>query len=277
MNGYCKYALMGNVSQEYEWLESERLCNVFETTPGSNERRFQGFPSDTYDGTFCNIEVPSCYPGFMVSDETRLSSDFFAHYGCNHDINECEEHGHRCGAHGTCLESYSNTAVSFNAFQCRCDKGWMNGYCEYALMGNVLQTDEWLESERLCNVVETTPGSNERRFSGFPSDTYNGTFCNIDVDECDGNPCADSQLCIDSTDDDTIPIGEYMHRTLATAAVALATAAVALATAAVATAAVALATAAVALATAAVATAAVAPAVAPAVAAASMCPRIHGL
>ena len=146
----------------------------------------------------------------MVSDETRLSSDFFAHYGCNHDINECEEHGHRCGAHGTCLESYSNTAVSFNAFQCRCDKGWMNGYCEYALMGNVLQTDEWLESERLCNVVETTPGSNERRFSGFPSDTYNGTFCNIDVDECDGNPCADSQLCIDSTDDDTIPIGEYM-------------------------------------------------------------------
>ena len=64
---------------------------------------------------------------------------------------------------------------------------------------------------------------------------------------------------------------------VATAAVAVATAAVALATAAVATAAVAVATAAVALATAAVATAAVAPAVAPAVAAASMCPRIHGL
>ena len=101
-----------------------------------------------------------------------------------------------------------------------------------------LYHNEWLRTERLCHVMETNVDTNERIFDGYASDTKGSDgFCDVCIDQCQGNPCADSQLCIESLRYSTVPWGEVRVRPLSVSPSIAAHAAAAHAAAAVAAAA----------------------------------------
>eukprot|EP01043_Picozoa_sp_COSAG02_P017639 COSAG02_NODE_803_length_17021_cov_18.597270_1_plen_2767_part_10 len=71
--------------------------------------------------------------------------------------------------------------IQFHAFSCTCVSGYGNGVCGY----------EYLPAqEAQCTVAE-------------------GGICDLDMNECESNPCENGGTCLDSSTDGSIPTGVY--------------------------------------------------------------------
>jgi hypothetical protein len=86
---------------------------------------------------------------------------------CADDVDECTSAPCMNGA--TCVESTASDVVPVDAFSCSCADGFANGVCQY--------DDQLDQYEELCNKTL-------------------GAQCNIDVDECQSNPCQNEGTCL---------------------------------------------------------------------------------
>eukprot|EP01043_Picozoa_sp_COSAG02_P061252 COSAG02_NODE_8192_length_2667_cov_3.421729_1_plen_854_part_10 len=74
--------------------------------------------------------------------------------------------------------------VPVHQYTCACEPGFANGLCTYGFISEYLHE---------CNVVSSRRNGN----------------CDIDVNECDSNPCMNGADCTDSTTDSTIGYHAY--------------------------------------------------------------------
>ena len=104
------------------------------------------------------------------------------------DTDECVEGA--CDNDALCLQSSDNVfpAVPRGQYRCVCRPGFANGHCEY---------DYITEYQLQCNMLAAFSGSQP------------AAVCDVDVNECDSNPCQNGAVCKDSTVDDTIPPHAY--------------------------------------------------------------------
>eukprot|EP01049_Picozoa_sp_SAG25_P012176 SAG25_NODE_1602_length_2694_cov_4.654335_1_plen_580_part_00 len=115
---------------------------------------------------------------------------------CDIDVNECKSSP--CKHGGICSDSTSTSKsfVSINAYRCKCMPGFANGMCEY----NYLP-----EFKAECRVTESSNSAslfcNSTRLGNNSTSLCNSTRlgnCDIDVDECVSNPCANGATCTES-------------------------------------------------------------------------------
>ena len=103
---------------------------------------------------------------------------------CQLDVDECVSAP--CSNGATCLESGAEAAVPAHAFRCDCASGYTNGNCVY---------DYIAEYTARCSVLA-------------------GGRCDVDVNECDSNPCgAHADACLESVDltERSLLFSEYME------------------------------------------------------------------
>eukprot|EP01049_Picozoa_sp_SAG25_P015858 SAG25_NODE_3386_length_1102_cov_1.168495_1_plen_298_part_10 len=105
---------------------------------------------------------------------------------CEKDVDECASKP--CANSAVCVESSRDASVSPDAYRCVCTAGFANGMCNYNFIGEY--TDR-------CQVRES---AENKSLSGN---------CDIDVNECDSNPCVNSAKCSDSTSDTALHAAEY--------------------------------------------------------------------
>ena len=105
---------------------------------------------------------------------------------CGTDVDECVSVPCQNGA--VCLESQLDGEVSLHAYRCVCTPGFANGLCDYGFIS---------EYNAACSVHESTETT-----------TFGGN-CDVDVNECDSNPCANGAACSESTSDPTISAHAY--------------------------------------------------------------------
>ena len=132
----------------------------------------------------CDYDFIEDYDARCSVSESSAIADLGGN--CDIDVNECDSSPCQNGA--VCTESTTETQVSIGAYQCTCVAGFANGMCEY---GNI----EEYETE--CNIFESTT-----------SVALNGN-CDLDVNECDSQPCQNDALCTDSTVQTEISYAAY--------------------------------------------------------------------
>ena len=120
----------------------------------------------------------SCIEGFTggsctyeVIPQFAVTCDIAEGGNCDTDVYECVSDP--CQNGGICTESATNNTnvtISFHAYSCACQPGYANGVCPY----------DFIEEYRTrCSVAE-------------------GGNCDVDVNECDSNPCQNGATCDDS-------------------------------------------------------------------------------
>jgi Notch-like protein len=132
----------------------------------------------------CDYDFIEDYDARCSVSESSAIADLGGN--CDIDVDECDSSPCQNGA--VCTESTTETQVSIGAYQCTCVAGFANGMCEY---GNI----EEYETE--CNIFESTT-----------SVALNGN-CDLDVNECDSQPCQNDALCTDSTVQTEISYAAY--------------------------------------------------------------------
>ena len=98
---------------------------------------------------------------------------------CDVDVDECDSSP--CVNGATCTDSADNSAIPVHAYKCACAAGYANGDCAYTTI-----TDYTGQ----CMVAL-------------------GGNCDIDVDECESDPCQNGGTCTDSTSNGTASIGAW--------------------------------------------------------------------
>eukprot|EP01049_Picozoa_sp_SAG25_P015766 SAG25_NODE_3333_length_1125_cov_1.813840_1_plen_294_part_10 len=86
---------------------------------------------------------------------------------CDVDIDECASLP--CLNGGSCSDSTTNTSIPLNQYTCSCAPGFANGQCFYSFVSNY--------------TIQCTLA-------------YGGR-CDIDVNECDSNPCRNGATCFE--------------------------------------------------------------------------------
>jgi hypothetical protein len=105
---------------------------------------------------------------------------------CDVDVDECASYP--CVNGATCTDSSgAGSGVGNHAYRCNCIAGFANGLCAFAQIS---------EYNTLCTVSESDDGM------------YNGN-CDLDINECNSNPCQHGATCTDSTSVTTIPAHDY--------------------------------------------------------------------
>ena len=131
--------------------------------------------------------IPEYYTECTVAESTA-SADLGAN--CDVDVNECDSNPCHNGA--ACIESSDDdnanpeVPVSPNAYRCLCAPGFASGVCQYSFMSSYSD---------LCSVQES-------------GGTWAGN-CEVDVDECNSNPCQNGASCVDSSTDLSVPSDAY--------------------------------------------------------------------
>jgi hypothetical protein len=136
--------------------------------------------------------------GCEISDTSGLQSEIG---NCDIDVDECVsspcQNGALCSeSNGSAWErlTQGNVSISwvelvelemnpaaFDEFQCTCAPGYANGVCGYSNLA---------EFDAQCNITS-------------------GGICNVDVDECESNPCQNGAVCLDSTNDASVAVDTY--------------------------------------------------------------------
>jgi hypothetical protein len=132
-------------------------------------------------GTF----VCLCVPGFAngvcnfdnIDEYTAICN--FHDRPCDVDMDECSSSP--CVNDATCLDSTVLQEIDFDRYRCVCLAGFGNGICDY---------DYISEYEQQCTLST-------------------GGFCDIDINECDSNPCLNSAVCEESTMIQNITVHTY--------------------------------------------------------------------
>ena len=186
-NGTCNYAFIPQVDAQCNVFEGGS-CNVdvdeCESNPCANGAACQDSTTDgevSYDAYRC-----VCSPGFTNGicnytfiPEVAAQCDVSEGGNCDIDVDECESNP--CANGAACQDSATDGEVSYDAYRCVCSPGFTNGICNYTFIPEVAAQ---------CDVSE-------------------GGNCDIDVDECESNPCANDAQCFDSTVNASISFGAY--------------------------------------------------------------------
>ena len=120
--------------------------------------------ADGYAGGLCEYD-------FIVEYDADCAIDLDGN--CDVDVDECSSNPCKNGA--TCSDSTSNPEVPAHAYRCTCVAGFANGLCEYEFIP---------EYTAECTVPHSAV-----------SQTGN---CDLDVNECASNPCANGATCTES-------------------------------------------------------------------------------
>ena len=124
-----------------------------------------------WDGRTCETCSLGCVNGTQSVDCSEcLCEAGFSGQLCDVDINECQPNP--CLNNGTCLDRVNN-------FTCSCVPFWDGWTCETCSLGCVNGTQSVDCSECLCEA-------------GF-----SGQLCDVDINECQPNPCLNNGTCLD--------------------------------------------------------------------------------
>jgi hypothetical protein len=158
-----------------------------------------------YDGFNCDNHIDLCARGEddCSADVNNMSTSICVHDGPGRhnctclpgwagngttcvDADECASNPCQNGA--VCSESTSDSSIGIDSYRCACTDGYANGMCDYDFIG--AYTDQ-------CSVAESTVAA------------ALGGNCDIDVDECDSNPCQNNATCSESTTNADVSIAAY--------------------------------------------------------------------
>jgi hypothetical protein len=123
--------------------------------------------ADGYAGGLCEYDFISQYASQCA---VRLDGN------CEIDVNECDSNPCQNGA--ACEDSTSNGNIPAHAYRCTCVAGFANGKCELPYIN---------EYEAACTVEHSRA-----------SEDFSGN-CDVDVNECESNPCANGGICTESS------------------------------------------------------------------------------
>ena len=122
--------------------------------------------------------------------------------------------GEICQNSGTCTETSDGTTPAVNAFHCACQPGYSGTNCETAdpCVATTTPTDDGTDGNFYCVNGGTVGGT-----TGVGTCTctncnagYEGTNCEIDIDECNPDPCQNYATCTE-TSDGTTPTANAYH------------------------------------------------------------------
>ncbi|XP_043916997.1 protein delta homolog 1, partial [Protopterus annectens] len=139
-----------------------------------------------WQGDLCNECVP--YPGCLHGSCTRpwqcVCEEGWLGSLCDIDIHPCAEKP--CSSNSTCIETGDGRYV------CICEEGFMGKDCH-------LKKGPCYINGSPCQNGGTCTDDNG--FAPYAScqcpSGYTGTFCEIDKDDCDPNPCFSGGICTD--------------------------------------------------------------------------------
>ena len=98
-------------------------------------------------------------------------------------MDECDSSP--CQNQAECTESTTESSISVHAYRCTCVAGYANGKCAPGYIP---------EFEAECTIMESKVDVVSDRLSG----DRNGN-CDLDIHECDSNPCDNGAVCTDSS------------------------------------------------------------------------------
>ena len=165
-----------------------------------------------------------------------LCPDGWMGENCATDVDECTSDPCQNGA--TCSDSSGNVAVPVDRYRCSCAPGYANGQCAYAFISNYtdlctvptggfcdIDVDECASNPCIngspctdSTTTDSTSATNAYFCScrpGYANGLCNytvveqyadqcavatGGYCDVDVNECASNPCANGASCADSRD-----------------------------------------------------------------------------
>ena len=109
---------------------------------------------------------------------------------CDIDVNECASSPCLNGA--VCTDSTTGpdangVTVSPDSYRCTCPAGFANGVCDYSFISPTYDAE--------CAVLESSGAA--------------GGNCDLDVDECASNPCANSAVCSESTGESSVSFDAF--------------------------------------------------------------------
>ena len=126
-----------------------------------------------YTGGYCSYK----YKPIFTEECTVAESTSSRKYTGNCDVDEDECKSKPCQNGAVCDDSGSTKGeIEIDDYRCTCAAGFANGWCTY---GHISE----------YNVQCTIKSARAGNFSGN---------CDIDVNECDSNPCKNGAVCSDS-------------------------------------------------------------------------------
>ena len=160
---------------------------------------------------------------------------------CSIDMDECLSTP--CQNAAVCTDSTTEATVSSDTYQCTCAAGWGNGVCEYSFITeyttqcNVMESDDnpvpacdavvgpdatTCAAAGACTFTAATAGGGTGGAGGGTAGgrrqlqataatctTALGGNCDLDVNECDSNPCQNAAVCSDSTTEAAVSLHTY--------------------------------------------------------------------
>eukprot|EP01049_Picozoa_sp_SAG25_P000368 SAG25_NODE_12_length_28061_cov_181.931795_16_plen_5330_part_01 len=150
------------------------------------------------------------YLANKCGDIAAMAAGIFPSAGgtCNIDVDECVSQP--CKNAAACFDSYNNKSGTFgysvspDAFACSCRLGFSNGACAYAY--TTKPTSVNIDGKVPIGMPANSYFYKKPKGCFTTKATYEGKVCDVDVDECKGDPCKKSQgVCYDSTDATKIP------------------------------------------------------------------------
>ena len=190
-NGACDYDFIEEFTAQCSIAESgSSACEDDASWTDSTGAGCDGYGDDLSQG-----QVPCAVAASLAAADGRTAADACCVCqtseelvgNCDLDVDECSSGPCQNGA--AC--AHSETGLSHHAYSCACTVGYANGNCSYSYI------DEY---ETQCSVMESMANLNDATLSGN---------CDVDVNECDSNPCRNGASCSESTSDTSVSVAAY--------------------------------------------------------------------
>ena len=130
----------------------------------------------------------------LEGNYTCTCSEGFDGAHCEHNIDDCLRNP--CENGGTCYDG-------LNDYNCNCTSKFMGKNCDQPYDPCIKHGGQCKNGGQ-CKHKTVTSGSTSASQDGVPSDFYcecpvgfNGFFCQINIDDCDGIECPQGTTCID--------------------------------------------------------------------------------